>query len=99
MLKIADPHPGNFMVTPEGKLVILDYGLMTEVYTIAWQYICSTVFSTPYTTVKYRDSIVITHSTYCILSCLLNNLQYCKLLYALVGCASVKIALVESSYQ
>jgi predicted unusual protein kinase regulating ubiquinone biosynthesis (AarF/ABC1/UbiB family) len=26
-----DPHPGNFMVTPEGKLVILDYGLMTEV--------------------------------------------------------------------
>jgi aarF domain-containing kinase len=27
----ADPHPGNFLVTAEGKLVILDYGLMTEV--------------------------------------------------------------------
>eukprot|EP00607_Mallomonas_marina_P002755 CAMPEP_0182440978 /NCGR_PEP_ID=MMETSP1167-20130531/87416_1 /TAXON_ID=2988 /ORGANISM="Mallomonas Sp, Strain CCMP3275" /LENGTH=731 /DNA_ID=CAMNT_0024635097 /DNA_START=606 /DNA_END=2801 /DNA_ORIENTATION=+ len=27
----ADPHPGNFKVTSEGKLCILDYGLMTEV--------------------------------------------------------------------
>ncbi|KAJ1418185.1 kinase-like domain-containing protein [Ochromonadaceae sp. CCMP2298] len=27
----ADPHPGNFLITPEGKLCILDYGLMTEV--------------------------------------------------------------------
>eukprot|EP00611_Tribonema_gayanum_P008597 TRINITY_DN18194_c0_g1_i1.p1 TRINITY_DN18194_c0_g1~~TRINITY_DN18194_c0_g1_i1.p1 ORF type:complete len:1066 (+),score=380.32 TRINITY_DN18194_c0_g1_i1:141-3200(+) len=27
----ADPHPGNFLVTDAGKLVILDYGLMTEV--------------------------------------------------------------------
>ncbi|KAG5175343.1 hypothetical protein JKP88DRAFT_351553 [Tribonema minus] len=26
----ADPHPGNFLVTDAGKLVILDYGLMTE---------------------------------------------------------------------
>jgi predicted unusual protein kinase regulating ubiquinone biosynthesis (AarF/ABC1/UbiB family) len=27
----ADPHPGNFLVTSEGKLCILDYGLMTTV--------------------------------------------------------------------
>jgi predicted unusual protein kinase regulating ubiquinone biosynthesis (AarF/ABC1/UbiB family) len=27
----ADPHPGNFLVTADGKLAILDYGLMTEV--------------------------------------------------------------------
>ena len=27
----ADPHPGNMLRTPEGKLVILDFGLMTEV--------------------------------------------------------------------
>jgi predicted unusual protein kinase regulating ubiquinone biosynthesis (AarF/ABC1/UbiB family) len=27
----ADPHPGNFLITPSGKLCILDYGLMTEV--------------------------------------------------------------------
>jgi aarF domain-containing kinase len=27
----ADPHPGNFLVTNEGKLCILDYGLMTDV--------------------------------------------------------------------
>ncbi|EOD20485.1 hypothetical protein EMIHUDRAFT_427260, partial [Emiliania huxleyi CCMP1516] len=27
----ADPHPGNMLRTPEGRLVILDFGLMTEV--------------------------------------------------------------------
>merc|ERR1740124_422445 len=27
----ADPHPGNMLRTPEGQLVILDFGLMTEV--------------------------------------------------------------------
>jgi len=27
----ADPHPGNFLVTPKGELCILDYGMMTEV--------------------------------------------------------------------
>jgi predicted unusual protein kinase regulating ubiquinone biosynthesis (AarF/ABC1/UbiB family) len=26
----ADPHPGNLMVTPEGKLVLLDFGLSKE---------------------------------------------------------------------
>lgn len=27
----ADPHPGNMLRTPEGKLVILDFGLMTQI--------------------------------------------------------------------
>ncbi|KAK9823974.1 hypothetical protein WJX72_006718 [[Myrmecia] bisecta] len=27
----ADPHPGNLIRTPEGKICILDFGLMTEV--------------------------------------------------------------------
>uniref|UniRef100_A0A7S2V6P2 Protein kinase domain-containing protein n=1 Tax=Fibrocapsa japonica TaxID=94617 RepID=A0A7S2V6P2_9STRA len=27
----ADPHPGNFLLTPDGRLCILDYGLMTEI--------------------------------------------------------------------
>jgi len=27
----ADPHPGNFLLTPDGRVCILDYGLMTEV--------------------------------------------------------------------
>eukprot|EP00965_Chrysotila_dentata_P002267 74268-Pleurochrysis_carterae.AAC.6 len=27
----ADPHPGNMMRSPDGKLVILDFGLMTEI--------------------------------------------------------------------
>jgi ubiquinone biosynthesis protein len=26
----ADPHPGNFLVTPEGKLALLDFGCMLE---------------------------------------------------------------------
>jgi aarF domain-containing kinase len=26
----ADPHPGNMLRTPDGKLVILDFGLMTK---------------------------------------------------------------------
>nr|AQX77698.1 NocT [Nodularia sp. HBU26] len=27
----ADPHPGNVLVTPEGKLAYLDFGMMSEV--------------------------------------------------------------------
>ncbi len=27
----ADPHPGNMLRTPEGRLAILDFGLMTQV--------------------------------------------------------------------
>lgn len=27
----ADPHPGNLIRTPEGKLCLLDFGLMTEI--------------------------------------------------------------------
>eukprot|EP01041_Mallomonas_annulata_P000891 gene891-1727_t len=27
----ADPHPGNMLRTPDGKLVILDFGLMTQI--------------------------------------------------------------------
>lgn len=27
----ADPHPGNMMRTEDGKLCILDFGLMTEI--------------------------------------------------------------------
>ena len=27
----ADPHPGNLLRTPDGKLCVLDFGLMTEV--------------------------------------------------------------------
>jgi predicted unusual protein kinase regulating ubiquinone biosynthesis (AarF/ABC1/UbiB family) len=26
----ADPHPGNLMVTPDGKLIVLDFGLSKE---------------------------------------------------------------------
>ncbi|EEH53841.1 uncharacterized protein MICPUCDRAFT_20744, partial [Micromonas pusilla CCMP1545] len=27
----ADPHPGNFMLMPDGRLCILDYGMMTTI--------------------------------------------------------------------
>lgn len=27
----SDPHPGNLIRTPEGKLAILDFGLMTQI--------------------------------------------------------------------
>lgn len=33
----ADPHPGNLLITPDGKLCILDFGLVTSV-TRAQQY-------------------------------------------------------------
>jgi predicted unusual protein kinase regulating ubiquinone biosynthesis (AarF/ABC1/UbiB family) len=26
----ADPHPGNFMITPEGKLGVIDFGCIKE---------------------------------------------------------------------
>ncbi len=29
----ADPHPGNFLVTPDGKLALLDFGCMLELST------------------------------------------------------------------
>jgi predicted unusual protein kinase regulating ubiquinone biosynthesis (AarF/ABC1/UbiB family) len=31
MIVSADPHPGNMMRTTDGKLAILDFGLMTEI--------------------------------------------------------------------
>ena len=31
----ADPHPGNLIRTPDGKICILDFGLMTEVDALA----------------------------------------------------------------
>ena len=31
----ADPHPGNLIRTPDGKICILDFGLMTEVRSTA----------------------------------------------------------------
>jgi aarF domain-containing kinase len=30
-LVYSDPHPGNMLRSPDGKLVILDFGLMTEI--------------------------------------------------------------------
>lgn len=27
----ADPHPGNLIRTPDGKICLLDFGLMTEI--------------------------------------------------------------------
>ena len=27
----ADPHPGNLLVTPDGKLALIDFGLMADV--------------------------------------------------------------------
>ena len=27
----ADPHPGNLLVTPEGRLALIDFGLMADV--------------------------------------------------------------------
>lgn len=31
VLFLTDPHPGNLLRTPDGKLCVLDFGLMTEV--------------------------------------------------------------------
>lgn len=29
-IPVADPHPGNLLATPDGKLAFLDFGMMSE---------------------------------------------------------------------
>jgi ABC1 atypical kinase-like domain len=75
---IKDPHPGNFMVTPEGKLVILDYGLMTEVwYSTVYSNVSSTQYSIVYSIVS---NFVTTHCTWSY-SCLLGILGHNRAMY------------------
>lgn len=59
----ADPHPGNLIRTPDGKICILDFGLMTEVSSLAAAIciyfcfchlsFCSHVAAVRYATIRY----------------------------------------------
>lgn len=54
----ADPHPGNMLRTPDGKLVILDFGLMTQsklLESLVESRTCSAIINI--TEILYRNSL------------------------------------------